>query len=66
MTYMIYSTVATFLPMLLAKYSMTTFLPLCFALYLFHSLSFIYTAVVLISVSYARWQALFWYLNSND
>jgi hypothetical protein len=48
MTYVIYSTLATFLPTLLAKYYMATFLSLCFALYLFHSVSFIYTAVVLL------------------
>jgi hypothetical protein len=33
MSYMIYSTLDIFLPMLVAKYSMTAFLPLCYALY---------------------------------
>lgn len=33
MTYIIRSTLDIFLPMLLGKYSMTTFLPLSFALY---------------------------------
>lgn len=33
MSYMIYSTLDIFLPMLLVKYSMTAFLPLCYTQY---------------------------------